>query len=335
MAGGGQGPNQHSWADRLAGWGYGSLLVDSLRPRGIASVCAPDRQPLVTRFDRAGDVIAAARWLQAQPGVDAKRIAVLGESHGGGTAATVVNEPFVRQSGGLIKASVDYYGPCRQPGLYGGIPLLALAGDDDTWGYPARTCTTYGAALPAGAPFQIATYPGVVHGFDNPLAQQRRFVEGHPLQYDADAASDSYARVRAFLDRFNRAGWVAASPGRPTGAKSWPRPRRPRSTRPPSTPAPGLGWRRCRSTTPPAPRLWIARPGATSPRCHWRRRCARAGREDMIAFRFGDWKKPNPAPHTIIRQTMAMLSGCAGKVAISTSPTHSTVRPTPPRMAGG
>ena len=198
---GGQGPNQQAWADRLAGWGYGSLLLDSLRPRNVASVCAPDRQRLVTRFDRAGDVIAAARWLQGQPGVDGTRIAVLGESHGGGTAATIANEPFVRQSAGLIKAAVDYYGPCRQPDQYGGLPLLALAGEDDTWGEPARTCRAYGAALPPGAPFQLVTYPRVVHGFDNPRVHERRFVEGHPLQYAPDAASDSFGKVHAFLDR--------------------------------------------------------------------------------------------------------------------------------------
>ena len=198
---GGLGPNQHAWADRLAGWGYGSLLLDSLRPRGVASVCAPDRQPLVTRFDRAGDVIAAVRWLQTQPGVDGARIAVLGESHGGGTAATLANEPFARQEGGLIKAVVDYYGPCRQPERYGGVPLLALAGEDDTWSDPARTCKAYGAALPAGAPFQLVTYPGVVHAFDNQRLQTRRFNEGHPMQYDLGAASDSFDKVRAFLNR--------------------------------------------------------------------------------------------------------------------------------------
>ena len=198
---GGQGPNQRMWADRLSGWGYGSLLLDSLTPRSTTSVCAADRQRLVTRFDRAGDVIAAARWLQAQPGVDGRRIAVLGDSHGGGTAATVANQPFVRQSGGLIKGVVNYYGACRQPDLYGGVPFLALAGDEDTWGDPARTCRAYGAALPSGALFEVATYPGVVHGFDNPQTVQRRFSEGHPMQYDPEAASDSFARVHAFLDR--------------------------------------------------------------------------------------------------------------------------------------
>ena len=198
---GGLGPNQTVWAERLAGWGYGALVLDSLRPRDTASVCAPERQRLVTRFDRAGDVIAAARWLQTQPGVDGAHLAVLGESHGGGTAVTVANQPFARQESGLIKAAIDYYGPCRDPQLNGAIPLLALAGEEDTWSDPARTCKAYGAALPAGAPFQAVSYPGVVHSFDNPRLQQRRYGEGHPMQYHLGAASDSFEKVHAFLDR--------------------------------------------------------------------------------------------------------------------------------------
>lgn len=198
---GGISPNTAAWANRLLEWGYGSLVVNSLQPRGVISVCAPDRQPLVTRFDRAGDVIAATRWLQTQPGVDGTRIAVLGESHGGGTAATLANRPFAEVSAGQIKAVIDYYGPCRDAGRYSGLPLLALAGDADTWSNPARTCTAYRAAVPPGSPVDVTVYPGAVHGFDNPRNVRLRFVEGHPMQYDADAATDSFKRVHAFLDR--------------------------------------------------------------------------------------------------------------------------------------
>ena len=192
--------NTHAWADRLLSWGYGSLILDSLQPRSVATVCAPGLQPLVTRFDRAGDTIAAARWLQSQPGVDGGRIAVLGESHGGGTAATLISRPFTEAAGGLIKGAVDYYGPCRDPNLYAGLPFLALAGTADTWGNPARTCKAYEEALPQGSPVSLAIYPSVVHAFDNPRNVQLRWSEGHPMQYDAAAASDSYAKVHAFLD---------------------------------------------------------------------------------------------------------------------------------------
>ena len=196
---GGVSPNTWAWAHRLVGWGYGALVVDSLQPRSVTSVCAPDRQRLVTRFDRAGDAIAAARWLQTQPGVDGTRIAVLGESHGGGTAAALANHPFTDAAAGLIKAAVDYYGPCRNPDRYGGLPLLALAGTADTWGRPAATCTAFAAAVPSGA-VSVTTYPGAVHGFDNPRLTRLRFAEGHPMQYDAVAAEDSFGRVREFLD---------------------------------------------------------------------------------------------------------------------------------------
>ncbi len=59
------------------------------------------------------------------------------------------------------------------------------------------------------------------------------------------------------------------------------------------------------------------------------------GAADMIARRFGDWKKPNPAPQIIIRHTMSPVPGCAASVAISVSPTQSAIMPIPPRMAGG
>ncbi len=198
---GGINANTTLWANRLVDWGYGALIVDSLQPRGVTSVCAPDRQKLVTPRDRAGDAIAASRWLQTQPGVDGARIAVIGDSHGGGTAAELANHPFVDAAGGQIKAAIDYYGPCRNPGRYGGLPLLVLAGDADTWSDPAQRCTAYRAAQPPGSPITVATYPGAVHGFENPRNVQLRFNEGHPMQYDATAAADSIQRVHAFLQQ--------------------------------------------------------------------------------------------------------------------------------------
>lgn len=198
---GGVGGNQLLWARRLLGWGYGSLVLDSLAPRGQRSVCAPDRQPLVTRTDRAGDAIAAARWLAQVPGVDAGRIGVLGGSHGGATAATLALREFEAQSGGLIRGVVDYYGACRQPERQGTTPMLALAGEADSWSNPAAACRAFAARLPPGRDFTVQTYPGVVHAFDNPQLTQRRESEGHAMQYDAAAAEDSFRRVRAFLDR--------------------------------------------------------------------------------------------------------------------------------------
>ena len=156
---GGLSANQWAWADRLDDWGYGSLVLNSFSARGVRSVCSPTNQALVTRFDRSADVIAAARWPQTPPGVDGSRIAARGESHGGGTAIEVASRQMEAAEGGLIKGVVDYYGPCRAPAMHGTIPILVLAGQDDTWGDPAKTCTRYAEVAAERQPVTVQTYP--------------------------------------------------------------------------------------------------------------------------------------------------------------------------------
>jgi dienelactone hydrolase len=198
----GKGFQLEQWAQRLLSWGYGALIVDSFTPRGVTTVCAPADQPKVTNSDRAGDVLDAALWLQGQPGVDGGRIGVIGFSHGGGTAVAVTVKHFQDLHPGLVKAAVDYYGPCRRPQDHGTVPLLVLAGADDTWAYPARICAEFGAHLRPDQPFQIFTYPGTVHAFDNSLLRRLRYNDGHPMQYNPTAAEDSFERTRAFLDQW-------------------------------------------------------------------------------------------------------------------------------------
>jgi dienelactone hydrolase len=199
---GGESRSQQFWIDRLTGWGYAVLRLDSFSARGITSVCAPQSQHLATAADRSGDVLSAALWLRTRPEIDGARIGVLGMSHGGGTAAVVTRREYERLYPGLLKASVDYYGPCRQPEQHGTVPLLALAGDADTWGYSARACQAFAAALAPDQPMQVVVYPGAVHDFDNPTAIRLNYVLAHPVQYDASAANDSYAKVKAFLARY-------------------------------------------------------------------------------------------------------------------------------------
>ena len=207
---GGLGSNQKLWASRLNDWGYAAFVLDSFGPRGVKTVCAPSAQPLVTSLDRASDVISAALWLKTQPGIDPDRIGVLGGSHGGATAAWVTQAVYEKRYPGLLKASVDYYGACRVPETHGTVPLLALAGEADSWGMPAMTCQTFARKLRPDQPFELHTYPGVVHAFDNPRQDNLYMNEGHPMLYNRDAAEDSYQRVRVFLAR-----WLG--PGSRTG----------------------------------------------------------------------------------------------------------------------
>ena len=195
-------PLQADWAARLTSWGYAVVIPNSFQPRGVSTVCAPANQPQVTPQDRAGDVLSAAVWLRSQPQIDGARIGVLGNSHGGGTAAWVTERRYEQLYPGLLKASVDYYGPCRFPYAHGTVPLLVLAGEDDDWANPASSCRAFGERLNPDQPFELHTYPGVVHSFDNVRLRARAVVEGHALEFNYAAAEDSFVRVKAFLDRY-------------------------------------------------------------------------------------------------------------------------------------
>ncbi len=140
--------------------------------------------------------------MRTRPEIDGARIGVLGLSHGGATAAWVTQRRYERLFPGLLKASVNYYGLCRYPETQGTVPLLALAGDDDTWGLPALACRGFAGKLRPDQVFEVHTYPGAVHAFDNPQLPYRTTNQGHPMQYDQAAAEDSYGRVKAFLDRY-------------------------------------------------------------------------------------------------------------------------------------
>jgi len=196
-------PNQPLWADRLRSWGYAALILDSFTARGNVDVCADANQPLVTPRDRAADVLSAALYLRTLPKIDGTRIAVLGESHGGSTAAWVTRTEYERLYPGLLAASVDYYGGCGNAAYHGTVPLLVLSGEADDW-VPPSNCLAFGKQLKPNQPFEMHTYPGVVHMFDAPSVSAEQFNEGHKMQYDYPAASDSYDRVRAFLDHWVR-----------------------------------------------------------------------------------------------------------------------------------
>ena len=195
---GGRGPSQLLWAARLNHWGYAALIPDSMSPRGVKRVCEPPLQPMVTPRDRVGDVGAAAAWLRTRSNIAPERIAVLGLSHGGATAVMATDRQYASIR---LRAAIDYYGPCLDPLAHGDVPLLVLAGEADDWGNPALRCRLYGSELPSGAHFEIHTWPGVYHAFDNPNIS-REEIDGHVLEYDEAAANDSFARVHAFLDRW-------------------------------------------------------------------------------------------------------------------------------------
>jgi len=127
--------------------------------------------------------------------------------------ASSASPTAVRPLRGSPRAATNGFSRLAQ-GVGGLLRLLLLAGDPGHrsvagagrrrrhLGLPALTCRAFGGKLRPDQGFEVHTYPGVVHAFDNEETPDRVVKDGHPLQYDKPAAEDSYVRVKAFLDRY-------------------------------------------------------------------------------------------------------------------------------------
>jgi len=186
----------------LASQGYAALLVDSLGPRGKHDVCTGGPP---TFHDRALDALGALAYLRTRPDIDPARIAVLGWSHGGGSAIEANTKGLAAEAklpGGGFRAAIGLYAACRELRLKTqGSPLLLLLGGADDW-TPAVNCEELAQQLvTSGYSVTVQKYPGATHAFDNPVSLGRIRVGGKTvtLQYDSSASTDARQRILEFL----------------------------------------------------------------------------------------------------------------------------------------
>ena len=153
------------WANRWVTAGYAVLFPDSFGSRGLSSQCTVQDRKIVPRH-RADDVNAAADWLTGQSFADAKRLALVGWSHGGSTTLSAVRlngEPSQAE----FRTAIAFYPGCsgfnRTPGWRPRVPLNILIGAADDW-TPAEPCR----ALQSRPNVRYVEYPDAYHGFDAP-----------------------------------------------------------------------------------------------------------------------------------------------------------------------
>jgi dienelactone hydrolase len=220
------------WSTVLTERGYVTIWPDSFTPRGrLRGVCVDARPPRVTFEERAGDAYAALAYLRSLPFVDAKRVAVMGGSHGGSsTLAAIVDTPGVAEGGNYgFAAAIALYPRCgrnfgswtvartRDSGrprlAYEGAfkpraPLLILIGELDDWTPPEPCRRLVAAAQAAGYPVEIKVYPAAHHSFDSKVpvryVAERINVDaptgrGATTGGNAEAWEDAIGRVERFL----------------------------------------------------------------------------------------------------------------------------------------
>ena len=185
----------NTWASRLVSWGYVTLQVDSLGPRGETNIC--DKVLRVAPFVRLFDAYAGKSYLARQSYVDENRIAVMGWSHGGATTLYAVNKNnLIRIKSDPYKAAIAFYPWCGPSKIHLNTPLLILIGAGDDW-TPADQCKNLKLEPETNNEVNLKVYPNAHHGFD--LEGVDIEVEGHQIKYDPAATKDAIVQVKNFL----------------------------------------------------------------------------------------------------------------------------------------
>lgn len=181
----------------LEQWGYVSLRIDSLGPRGVETVCGT-ADPVADSDVRVMDALAGHAFLASQSFVDAGRIGVVGWSDGGTTALKSIAGDIVDQvsSSDMFEVAVAFYPRCRSHAPELDAPLLILVGSEDTATAPVL-CEAMKQEIRADHGFDLIVFPGATHAFDWEGAPST--YQGHQIRYDPDVTAIAYMRMRAFL----------------------------------------------------------------------------------------------------------------------------------------
>jgi dienelactone hydrolase len=205
------------WARTALAKGYVVLLVDSLGPRNVETVCmGPAGGVNFARGTR--DVLQAAQHVATLPFVDKERIALAGYSWGAMNAVLASSKGWgdaLAVEGTRFKAAVALYPGCftirppagpayeiARPDL--DRPLLVLMGEEDTETPPSDCLPRLEAAKAAGAPVRWHVYPGTTHCFDCKNLNNFRKTDSRGNQvvyrYDEAVTRDAEKRMFEFLD---------------------------------------------------------------------------------------------------------------------------------------
>jgi dienelactone hydrolase len=169
---GGTGAADATWAPVLREWGYATFVVDSFRGRGLTRICVQPR--VLSPTQRIPDVYGALRILATHPRIDARRVALMGFSHGGDVALRAATQ-----------WAKDRFAPPGQPGFRALLPFYPFCGyvyperqrisaplrlhhgELDDW-LPVAPCIRLVESLKVSRQDAgITVYPGGLHGFDN------------------------------------------------------------------------------------------------------------------------------------------------------------------------
>jgi dienelactone hydrolase len=185
----------------LADLGYVALAVDMYGGDKVAAHpedAAKLSSELMKNFAVAGARFQAAMDLLRQhPAVDPARIAAIGYCFGGGIVLNVARQ------GADMKGVASFHGNLTavRPAQPGAVKakILVLNGAADKFVTPEQIDRFKGEMKVAGADFRFISYPGALHSFTNPEADEMAREFNLPIGYNARADRESWEELKKFL----------------------------------------------------------------------------------------------------------------------------------------
>jgi len=188
-------------ARMLAELGYTALAVDMYgegRQATHPDDAAKFSSETMKNFDTAkARFEAAMAFLKKQRIVDPERIAAIGYCFGGGVVLNMARQ------GEDLKAVASFHGSLAavKPATEGKVKakIRVYNGEDDKF-TPQQAIDAFMQEMrDAKVDFQFINYPGAVHSFTNPEADELGKKFGLPMAYNAEADKRSWADMTNFF----------------------------------------------------------------------------------------------------------------------------------------
>jgi dienelactone hydrolase len=188
-------------ARMLAGLGYVALAVD-MYGEGKTAQHPDDAKKFSGEIGKNMDLgrerfLAAKKVLQEHRFTDPKRIGAIGYCFGGGVVLQMARDGM--DLGGVA----SFHGglTTTDPAKPGAVKarVLVLTGGDDKFVPPEQVEGFEKEMKAARADFRVVSYPGALHSFTNPAADDYAKKFNIPLGYNADADAKSWAEMQKFF----------------------------------------------------------------------------------------------------------------------------------------
>jgi dienelactone hydrolase len=141
--------------------------------------------------------MSAIHALKQQPEVDPERIAVIGFCFGGSVALSMVRQGVPLRAVAGFHAGLSGLAPIAHSPI--NVPVRLYMGGNDPFVPTEQVDATVKEMRAAGTDIEVVTYPDAKHAFTNPAATQKGETFNLPLQYNEQAAYDSWHQMGAFL----------------------------------------------------------------------------------------------------------------------------------------